>query len=151
MHFALCSLACRPFLVEEEVAALVVVSDSGMRFPGFAGLDVPRAMFPMIGGVSQIQEQFWKSFYIPHERDQQHRGTDRGVLVPLIMGKLEVIQLVRFTVAQIVAFRATDYGEKCGGDPACALLLWCRSSFWFFRCACTTRESDSRVGPAHVA
>ena len=38
MHFALCSLACRPFWVDEGVAALVVVSGSGLRFPGFAGL-----------------------------------------------------------------------------------------------------------------
>ena len=35
MHFALCSLACRPFRVEELVAALVVDLDSGMC--GFAG------------------------------------------------------------------------------------------------------------------
>ena len=30
MHFALCSLACRPFRVEEEVAVLVVVFGGGM-------------------------------------------------------------------------------------------------------------------------
>ena len=41
MHFALCSFACRPFWVEEGVAALVVVSGSSLRFPGFAGLDAP--------------------------------------------------------------------------------------------------------------
>ena len=36
----------------EEVAALVVDYGSGMRFPGFAGSDAPRAVFPTIAGRS---------------------------------------------------------------------------------------------------
>ena len=35
---------------QEEVAALVVDDGSGMRFPGFAGSDAPRAVFPSIVG-----------------------------------------------------------------------------------------------------
>ena len=50
MHFALCSLACRPSVVEEKVAALVVVSGSGLCFPGFAGLDASGAKFPTFAG-----------------------------------------------------------------------------------------------------
>ena len=34
----------------EEVAALVVVLGSGLRFPGFAGLDAPRDMFTTFAG-----------------------------------------------------------------------------------------------------
>ena len=50
-----CISRCVPSLVglnwvEEGVAALVVVSGSGLRFPAFAGLDAPRDMFTTFAG-----------------------------------------------------------------------------------------------------
>ena len=53
------------------------------------------------------RNKLWKFVCIPQERVQQHRGIDRGVPVPQIMA-------------------------KCGGDPACTLLLWSRS--WPCQC-----------------
>ena len=102
MHFALCSLACRPFWVEDGVAALVVVSGSGMHFHGFAGIFAPRACVPDdCRSASDTGTNCGSRFYIPQERVQQDRVTDRCVPVLQIVVKLEVIQLVRFTVAQL--------------------------------------------------
>ena len=74
MHFALCSLACRPFWVEEVVDALVVVSGSDMTM-----VFAPRAMFPTIAGVPQIQEQIVDVVLHSKGGDQQHRVTGRGI------------------------------------------------------------------------
>ena len=36
----------------------------------------------------RYSSKLWKFVHIPQKRDQQHRGTDRGVPVPQIMAKL---------------------------------------------------------------
>ena len=89
------------FLVEDGVAALVVVSGSGMHFHGFAVFSHLALCSRRLPECLRYRNKLWKSFYIPQERVQQDRVTDRCVPVLQIMVKLEVIQLVRFTVAQL--------------------------------------------------
>ena len=50
--------------------ALVVNNGSGMHFPGVAGKDAPRAVFPAIAArsactsVEQFRQEFWALFFI---------------------------------------------------------------------------------------
>ena len=90
MHFALCSLACRPCWVEEGVAALVVVSGSGTHFPGFAGLDAPRDMFTMIAGrPSWFRLATWNRSW---HRATYHGGKHAFPLGVQLLDKVVVMQ-----------------------------------------------------------
>ena len=50
-----------------------------MHSTGFAGIFAPRAMFPTIARVPQIQEQIVDVVLHSTGGDQQHRVTDRGI------------------------------------------------------------------------
>ena len=120
MHFALCSLACRPFWVEEEVATHVVDHGSGLFSTGFAGIFAPRSMFPSIAGVPQVQEQIVEVVLHSTGGDQQHRVTDRGMQYHRSLGNSGGDSACAFHRG------ATDYGENlevihlvhlyCGAD-----------------------------------
>ena len=126
IHFALCSLACRPFGDEEGVAALVVVSGSGMHSNGFAGIFAPRAMFPTIAGVPQIQEQIVE--VVLHSTGAGSAAScDRSCCACTTdHGDIGGDSACAFHHGAVVAFRATDYGENveviqlvhfhCGAD-----------------------------------
>ena len=135
MHFALCSLACRPFWVEEGVATHVVDHGSGLFSTGFAGIFAPRVMFPSIAGVPQVQEQTVEVVLHSTGGDQQRRVTDRGMQYHRSLGNCGGDSACAFHRGAVVAFRATDYGENleviqlvhlyCGADRglrACLVL-----------------------------
>ena len=128
MHFALCSLACRPFWVEEGVAALVVVSGSDMN--GLAGIFAPRAMFPTIAGVPQIQEQIVDVVLHSTGGDQQHRVTDRGIQYPLLLACSHSANCAEDRRDPTGDVLGLDFGSLLGNDrcaAGCRCLCCCSS------------------------
>ena len=105
--------------------------------------------------------------------DQEHRMTDRGVQYHRSLGNCGGDSACAFHCGAVVAFRATDYGGNleviqlvhlyCGADRGRVNatdhegLLGFADFFWALVSdtgvggAGTTRESDSRVVPAHFA
>ena len=91
-----------------------------MHSSGFAGIFAPRAMFPAIAGVPQIQEQIVE--VVLHST----RVTDRGLQYHRSLGNCGGDSACAFHRGAFVAFRATDYGENleviqlvhlyCGAD-----------------------------------
>ena len=108
------------------IATLVVNNGSGMHSSGFAGIFAPRAMFPTIAGVPQIQEQIVEVVLHSTGGDQQHRVTDRGFQYHRSLGNCGGDSACAFHCGVVVAFRATDSGENleviqlvhlyCGAD-----------------------------------
>ena len=116
----------RSILAASFVATLVVNNGSGMHSIGFAGIFAPRAMFPTIAGVPQIQELIVEVVLHSIGGDQQHRVTDRGMQYHRSWGNCGGDSACAFHRDAVVAFRATDYGENveviqlvhlyCGAD-----------------------------------
>ena len=137
-----------------------------MHSTGFAGIFAPRAMFPTIAGVPQIQEQIVEVVLHFRGVDQQHRVTGRGMQRSL--GNCGGDSACAFHCGAVVAFRATEYGENleviqlvhlnCGADRGRVNTTDHEGLLGFADFlgdtgaggAGTTRESDSRVGPAHL-
>ena len=74
-------------LAASLIATLVVNNGSDMHSSGFAGIFAPRAMFPTIAGVPQIQEQIVSRFTFHRRRSAA--SCDRSwYAAPQIIGKL---------------------------------------------------------------
>ena len=92
--------------------------------------------------------------YIPQE-PVQHRRVDCGVPVPQIMARVEVFQLVRITsrlwhpVPQIMG-KMSEVTSFFADSPRFFVMFWAPVSVTGAGGAGITRESDSRVDPAHV-